>query len=323
MNRARDIRHCLSVFLLLGPTLAISQAYPVKPMRMVIPYAAGGAADAAGRIIAAKLADGLKQPVIVENRLGAGTTIGAASVASSPPDGYSMLMAGLTGHIVSGILYKNLPYDAIKSFVATAQMSEAPFILVVGSSSKVRSPRELVELSRASSKGLTYGSSGTGAGPHLATEILIRATGAKFIHVPYKGSAPAMQAVLAGEVDTAILDLSAMNQVQAGKLIALALTTTQRSMLAPGIPTLAETGISGVDVTSGQGLLTPAGTPREVVARINAVVNQALNTDEVKKAFMARGFTAAPATPEAFAAFLASEMQKYSELIKRLNVTIE
>jgi len=322
MNLVRNIRR-LSVFLLFGPTLAISQAYPVKPMRMVIPYAAGGAADAAGRIIAAKLADGLKQPVIVENRLGAGTTIGAASVASSPPDGYSMLMAGLTGHIVSGILYKNLPYDAIKSFVATAQMSEAPFILVVGSSSKVRSPRELVELSRASSKGLTYGSSGTGAGPHLATEILIRATGANFIHVPYKGSAPAMQAVLAGEVDTAILDLSAMNQVQAGKLIALALTTTQRSMLAPGIPTLAETGISGVDVTSGQGLLTPAGTPREVVVRINAVVNQALNTDEVKKAFMARGFTAAPATPEAFAAFLASEMQKYSELIKRLNVTIE
>jgi tripartite-type tricarboxylate transporter receptor subunit TctC len=132
-----------------------------------------------------------------------------------------------------------------------------------------------------------------------------------------------MQAVLAGEVDTAILDLSAMNQVQAGKLIALALTTAQRSVLAPGIPTLAETGIAGVDVTSGQGLLTPAGTPREVVARINAVVNQALNTDEVKKAFMARGFTAAPATPEAFAAFLASEMQKYSELIKRLNVTIE
>ncbi|MSQ53399.1 MAG: tripartite tricarboxylate transporter substrate binding protein [Betaproteobacteria bacterium] len=323
MNYLRPMIHCAAALLALCPTLAFTQAYPVKPLRMIIPYAAGGAADAAGRIIAARLADGLRQPVVVENRAGAGTTIGAAVVASSSPDGYNILMAGLTGHIVSGILYKNLSYDAIKSFTATAQMSVAPFILVVNAASEVRAPRELVDLSRLRPKGLTYGSSGTGAGPHLATEIFIRATGANLIHVPYKGSAPAMQAVLAGEVDTAILDLSAMTQVQSGKLIALALTTAQRSALAPGIPTMAEAGIKGVDVPSGQGLLTPAGTPREIVMRINAVVNQALNSDEVKKAFMAIGFTPAPATPEAFAAFLASEMQKYSELIKRLNVTIE
>lgn len=323
MKCVRVVTACLCAGLALMSALTVAQSYPVKPVRMIIPYAAGGAADAAGRIVAAKLAEELKQPFVVENRLGGGTTIGAAAVANSPPDGYNILMAGLTGHIVSGILYKNLSYDPVKSFVATAQMSEAPFILVVSSSSKVRSPRELVDLSRSSPKGLTYGSSGTGAGPHLATEILIRATGANLIHVPYKGSAPAMQAVLAGEVDTAILDLSAMNQVLAGKLSALALTTARRSVLAPGIPTLAETGINGVDVPSGQGLLTPAGTPREVVMRINSVVNQALNTDEVRKAFMARGFTPAPGTPEAFAAFLAAEMQKYSELIKRLNVVIE
>lgn len=279
------------------PVLAFAQAYPVKPIRMIIPYAAGGAADAAGRIVAAKLADGLRQSVVVENRTGAGTTIGAGVVAASPPDGYNMLMAGLTGHIVSGILYKNLAYDAVKSFAATAQLSEAPFILVVSAASRVRSPRELVDLSRANLKGLTYGSSGTGAGPHLATEMLIRATGANLIHVPYKGSAPAMQAVLAGEVDTAILDLSAMNQVQAGKLTALALTTAQRSVLAPGIQTLAEAGIAGVDVPSGQGLLLPVGTPREIVMRVNSMVNQALNSDEVKKGFIARGFTPAPAKP--------------------------
>ena len=181
----------------------------------------------------------------------------------------------------------------------------------------------MIDLSKNRPKGLTYGSSGTGAGPHLATEMLIRATGANFVHIPYKGSAPAMLAVLAGEVDLAILDLSAMNQVQSGKLTALALTTQARSPLAPGIPTLSETGISGVDVPSGQGLLAAAGTPREIVVRLNSIVNQALNSDEVRKNFMARAFMPAPRTPEEFASFLQSEYQKYAELIKRLNVNIE
>jgi tripartite-type tricarboxylate transporter receptor subunit TctC len=311
------------LLFLVVPALAMAQAYPVKPLRMIIPYAAGGAADAAGRIIAMKIAESLKQSMVVENRVGAGTTIGAAAVASAPPDGYTILMAGLTGHIVSGILYKNLSYDPVKSFAAVAQMSDAPFILVVNSSSKVRSPRELIELSRSKSGGLTYGSSGTGAGPHLATEMFARATGANLVHVPYKGSAPAMMAVLSGEVDTAILDLSAMTQVQAGKLTALGLTTVARSPLAPGIPTLAEAGISGVDVPSGQGLLAPLGTPREIVFRLNGVVNQALATEEVRKNFMARAFMPAPRTPEEFAAFLQSEYQKYLELTKRLNVSVE
>lgn len=310
----------------LGTLFALpvsGQSYPVKPLRMIIPYTAGGAADAAGRLAAAKLAESLKQPVVVENRLGAGTTIGAALVAASPPDGYMLLLAGLTGHIVSGILYKNLAYDPVKSFTAVAQLSDSPFILVVNSTSKIRSPRELIELSRSRANGLTYGSSGTGAGPHLATEMFMRATGANLVHVPYKGSAPAMLAVISGEVDTAILDLSAMNQVIAGKLSALALTTSSRSPLAPGVPTLIETGISGVDVPSGQGLLAAAGTPREVVMRINGIVNQALNTEEVRKNFMARAFMPAPKSPEEFAAFLQSEYQKYAELIKRLNVSIE
>ncbi|MFM9969724.1 MAG: Bug family tripartite tricarboxylate transporter substrate binding protein [Burkholderiales bacterium] len=309
--------------LSIAPSLAVAQTYPTKPLRMVIPYAAGGAADAAGRIIAAKISDSFKQSVVVENRVGAGTTIGAAAVASSLPDGYTLLMAGLTGHIVSGILYKNLSYDPVKSFAAVAQMSDAPFILVVNAKSSVRSPRELIDLSRAKTGGLTYGSSGTGAGPHLATEMFMRATGANLVHVPYKGSAPAMLAVLAGEVDTAILDLSALVQVQAGKLTALALTTASRSPLAPGIQTLAEAGIAGVDVPSGQGLLAPLGTPREIVFRINGVVNQALATEEVRKNFMARAFMPAPRTPEEFATFLQSEYQKYLELTKRLNVTLE
>lgn len=311
------------ILLAMAPVLAWGQAYPVKPIRMIIPYAAGGAADAAGRIIAAKIGESVKQSVVVENRLGAGTTIGAAAVALAPPDGYNLLMAGLTGHIVSGILYKNLSYDPVKSFAAVAQMSDAPFILVVNASSKVRSPRELIDLSRSRPGGLTYGSSGTGAGPHLATEMFARASGANLVHVPYKGSAPAMLAVLSGEVDMAILDLSALAQVQSGKLTALALTTAARSPLAPGIQTLAEAGIAGVDVPSGQGLLAPLGTPREVVVRLNGVVNQALATEEVRKNFMARAFMPAPRTPEEFTAFLQSEYQKYLELTRRLNVTLD
>jgi tripartite-type tricarboxylate transporter receptor subunit TctC len=316
----------LSMMLVAGalmPMLACAQSYPVKAVRLIVPYAAGGAADAAGRLAAQKLSDGFGQPVIVENRVGGGTTIGAAVVAAAPPDGYTLLMAGLTGHIVSGIVYRNLAYHPVKSFEPAAMLSDAPFILAVSSASRVQTPKELIELSKARPNGLTYGSSGTGAGPHLATEMLARATGANLVHVPYKGSAPAMLALLSGEVDMAILDISAMNQVNAGKLRALAQTAATRSPLAPAVPTLAETGISGVEVPSGQGLLAPAGTPREVILRINSVINRALATDEVRKSFESRGFMPAPNTPEAFGAFLQSEYQKYLDLTKRINLVLD
>jgi tripartite-type tricarboxylate transporter receptor subunit TctC len=232
-------------------------------------------------------------------------------------------MAGLTGHMVSGLAYKGLTYDPVKSFTPVAMLSEAPFVLVVNASSKVSSVRELIDASRASPRGLTYGSSGNGAGPHLATEMFVEATGAKFVHVPYKGSAPAMLAVLSGEVDLAILDISAMTQVKAGKLKALAQTAGSRSVLAPGVLTMAEAGVRGVEVPSGQGLLAPAGTPRDVVFAINSVVNRALNTEEVRKSFLSRGFMPAPATPEAFGEFLESEAKKYAQLLKRLDLKLQ
>jgi tripartite-type tricarboxylate transporter receptor subunit TctC len=310
-----------AVLFLQGNSQA--QSYPVKPIRIIVPYTAGGAADAAGRFAADAIAKGLKQSSFVENRVGAGTTIGAALVAGSPPDGYNILMAGVTGHIVSGILYKNLNYDPVKSFAPVAMLADAPFILAVNAESKAQTPRELIAASKAQPKGLTYGSSGVGAGPHLATELFVRATGANLVHVPYKGSAPAMQALLAGEVDLAILDLSAMNQIRAGKLRALAVTSATRSPLVPGVATMAETGVANVEVPSGQGLLMPVGVPREIVTRVNAVVNEALATEEVRKAFMARGFTPAPNTPEGFGAFLVAEYQKYADLTKRISITLE
>ena len=201
-------------------TCAHAQTYPNRVVRLIVPFAPGGSAEAQARVLAQKLAEIWGQPVIVEGKPGAGTTVGAAFVAKAAADGYTLYMAYMLSHSVTANLYRNLPYDPIKSFAPISNVVTQPFIVAVHPGLAANTLKDLIDLARARPGILTYSTSGTGAGPHLATEILIRATGANLIHVPYKGSAPAMQAVLAGEVDTAILDLSAMTQVQAGKLLA-------------------------------------------------------------------------------------------------------
>ena len=309
--------------LVAAASTAVAQTFPSRPVKIIVPFPPGGSADAAARIVAEKTSEEWKQPVLVENKPGAGTTIAAAFVAGSAPDGYVLYLTGPISHAVSAALYKNPGYDAVSSFAAVARVASAPFILVVHPSVKANSVRELIELARARPGALTYASSGSGAAPHLAAEMLASMTGTKFVHVPFKGTAPALVALLGGQVDFQIADVAAIPHVRAGKLRALAVTTARPSALVPGVPSVAESGVPGFDVPSATGILAPAGTPREVVAKINSAINRALATGEVRQRLNAQGFEPAPATPEEFAAFLASEVRKYARVIQEAGVRID
>jgi len=317
------VRFLAWLALVAAASTAVAQPFPSRPVKIIVPFPPGGSADTAARIIAEKTSEEWKQPVLVENKPGAGTTIAAAFVAGSAPDGYVLYLTGPISHAVSAALYKNLGYDAVSSFTAVARVASAPFILVVHPSVKANSVRELIELARARPGALTYASSGSGAAPHLAAEMLASMTGTKFVHVPFKGTAPALVALLGGQVDFQIADVAAIPHVRAGKLRALAVTTARPSALVPGVPSVAESGVPGFDVPSATGILAPAETPREIVARINAAINRALATREVRQRLNAQGFEAAPATPEEFAAFLASEVRKYARIIQEAGVRID
>jgi len=317
------VRFLAWLALVAAASTAVAQTFPSRPVKIIVPFPPGGSADTAARIIAEKTSEEWKQPVLVENKPGAGTTIAAAFVAGSAPDGYVLYLTGPISHAVSAALYKNLGYDAVSSFTAVARVASAPFILVVHPSVKANSVRELIELARARPGALTYASSGSGAAPHLAAEMLASMTGTKFVHVPFKGTAPALVALLGGQVDFQIADVAAIPHVRAGKLRALAVTTARPSALVPGVPSVAESGVPGFDVPSATGILAPAETPREIVARINAAINRALATREVRQRLNAQGFEPAPATPEEFAAFLASEVRKYARIIQEAGVRID
>ncbi len=309
--------------LVAAASTAVAQTFPSRPVKIIVPFPPGGSADAAARIVAEKTSEEWKQPVLVENKPGAGTTIAAAFVAGSAPDGYVLYLTGPISHAVSAALYKNPGYDAVSSFADVARVASAPFILVVHPSVKANSVRELIELARARPGALTYASSGSGAAPHLAAEMLASMTGTKFVHVPFKGTAPALVALLGGQVDFQIADVAAIPHMRAGKLRALAVTTARPSALVPGVPSVAESGVPGFDVPSATGILAPAGTPREVVAKINSAINRALATGEVRQRLNAQGFEPAPETPEEFAAFLASEVRKYARVIQEAGVRID
>src|SRR5512132_4223504 len=257
--------------------------FPARPVRIVVGFPPGGSSDVSARLVAEHMSEEWKQPIIVENKPGAGGTIAAALVAAAPADGYTLLHVGPGTHAITSVLYKDLSYDALKSFAGVGQIAVAPFVVVVNASSSVKSMKELLELARAKPGQVSYGSTGSGAGPNVVTEIIALATGVKFLHVPFKGAAPATAAALGGQVDFAMADsASAIAHVQSGKLRALAVTTAQPSPLYRGVPTVAEAAVPGFSYPSSVGFLAPAGTPREVILRINAALGRALANDAVR-----------------------------------------
>jgi len=296
---------------------ARAQAFPSKPARIVIPFPPGGPLDAVGRALADKLTQAWGQTVVVDNKPGAGGNIGADFVAKSPPDGYTVVMGALSTHAVNPSLYPKMPYDAVKDFAPITLVAVTPNVLVVNPSLPVNSVRELIAYAKANPGKLSFGSGSNGSAGHLAGELFKADTGTDMVHIPFKGGAPALQALLAGDTQLMFDNLAnATAQVKAGKLKALAVTTAKRSALAPDLPTMAEAGVPGFDIATWFGLMAPAGTPPDIVAKWNADVTRILNSPDMRERLAAQGAEAAPDTPAEFSAFIAAELKKYARIVK-------
>jgi len=304
---------------------AWAQAYPSKPVKIVVPYAPGGPNDIVARLLAEKLTGAMGQTFLVENRPGGGSNIGAEAVAKAAPDGYTLLVAA-TSHSINMTLFpkETLKYDLLKDFAPVSLLMTGPLVVVVNDKSPAKNLKELVALAKAKPGGLSYGSSGNGASTHLAVEMLNTRAGIQTVHVPYKGSGPALTDLMGGQIDFMVdTMLSAMPFVTSGKLRALATTGKKRSPVLPEVPTVAEQGYPGFEAVAWIGLLAPAKTPPEVVAKLNAEVKKVLDSTEVKGRLSVQGFTAEWQKPEVFAATMASEVQKWGGIVKAANVKVE
>jgi tripartite-type tricarboxylate transporter receptor subunit TctC len=306
------------------PALAQAPNYPTKPVKMVVPFPPGGSLDITGRLIAQRLSEMWGQTVVVENKPGAGGNIGADMVAKSPADGYTILMGALSTHAVNPNLYSKMPYDAAKDFAPITLIATTPNVLVVNAASPVNNVRDFIAYTKANPGKLSFGSGSNGSAGHLAGELYKVETGTDSVHIPFKGGAPATQALLAGDTQFMFDNLAnAMAQVKAGKLKALAVTTAQRSSLVPDLPTMAEAGLPGFDISTWYGFFAPAGTPPAVVAKWNADVTTILTSPDVRAKLMADGAEPAPNSPDQFAQMIARELAKYARIVKASGAKVD
>ena len=316
---------CAGMLLGLFAPAADAQGYPSRPIRLVVPYPPGGPLDIMARAIGQKLAEALGQPVVVDNKPGAGGNIGADLVAKAAPDGYTILMGAVATHAINPTLYPKIPYDPVKDFTPVAMVAVVPNVLVVNPALPVKSVKELIDFAKARPSYLNFASGSTGSTGHLAGELFNALAGVQMVHIPYKGGAPAMADLLAGQVQLMFDNLAnALPQVKAGKLRALAVTTAQRSAFAPDLPTLAEAGVPGFDLTTWFGIFLPGNAPRDIVLRLNTEINKALNAPDMKDRLEKMG-AEPPAnnTPERFAAFIKVEFDKYARVIKASGAKVE
>ena len=320
----RLARICLTIFFSLVQFFNVTYAetYPSRPVKIIIPYPPGGSAELQARIVGQKLSEMWKQPVIIDYKPGAGTTIGANYVASSAPDGYTLYLAG-TSHAVSGALYKNLNYDVVNSFSPISLIAISPFLVVTSVSKPFNSVKDIVDAAKADPGKITYASSGSGTGPHLSGELFRSQAGISVIHIPYKGTSPALTALVGGQVDFMIADIAASTLIKGGKLKALALTTSKRFPQFEGIPTLAELGYPNLNITNWSGILAPANTPTAIINKINADIVFALNDPDVQNRYRTQDLESASSSPKYFSDFIASETQKYSKAIKDAGVNVD
>jgi tripartite-type tricarboxylate transporter receptor subunit TctC len=301
-----------------------AQPYPNKAVRMVVGFAPGGGTDIVARIIGAKLTELWGQGFIVDNRAGAAGTLGSDIVAKSPADGYTLLMGHVNSHGIAPNLYKKLPYDPLRDFAMVAYVGYVPNVLVVHPSIPAKNVSELVAIAKAKPRSLSYASSGVGSTQHLAGELFQLTTGAQIVHVPYKGSGPAVVDLMAGHV---LMNFDTMPPVlphiRSGKLKALAVTTPQRANQLAQVPTMVEAGLKGFEMTNWYGVMGPAKLPRDIVTRVNTEINRIVALPDAKAKLEEVGTQLNPLSPEQFEKFLGSEITKYARLIKAAGVSVE
>jgi tripartite-type tricarboxylate transporter receptor subunit TctC len=317
------MRALIAGFLVLFPCLAAAQGdYPSRPIRLIVTVPPGGAADFIARLVGGKVSEALGQPVLVENRGGAGGTIAADAVAKAPPDGYTLLQNSITTHGVGPHLYSKLPYDPVKDFAAVSGLALLPLVMAINAELPFRNVEDVIAASKKSS--LNFASSGNGGAPHMAAELFKSVTGAALTHVPYKGSGPAVADLVGGRVQI-MFDAppSLIAHIRGGKLRVLAAASAQRNRLLPEAPTFAELGYPKVAVSLWYGLLAPAGTPISTIQKLNTEVVKALGAPEVRERLEAQGAEPMPGSPEAFASFMREEMAKWAPVVKQAGVKLD
>jgi tripartite-type tricarboxylate transporter receptor subunit TctC len=317
------LRVLLSSVALLLFTSVQAQQYPLRPIRFVMAYPPGGSSDALARPIANEMTKGLGQPVLLEYKPGGGSTIGADFTAKSPPDGYTIVLL-LTAHAVNATLMPKLPYDTMRDFAPITLAAVAPLVVEVNAQSPIRTLRELIDAARSSKGKINYASAGPGNTSHLAVELFKMTVGVDMTHVPYKGSGPAITAILGREVDLMFDAIgSSLPQIQAGRFRALAVTTATRAPVLPNVPTVQEAGVPGFDVSVWYGVFAAAGTPQPIVQKLNAEFIRAMNVPEVKERVESLGYQVVGSTPAQLDAHVRSEITRWARVVKEAGVTVE
>jgi tripartite-type tricarboxylate transporter receptor subunit TctC len=307
-----------------APALWAQDPWPTKTIRIVVPFAAGGTSDALARLLGQKLQDALKQTVIVENKAGAGGVIGADAVAKSAPDGYTLLLGTIASHAINPALQPKMPYDAAKDFVPVFFIGNIANVLLVGANQPYRNVKELIAAAKAKPGTIAYGTPGSGSSQHLSGVKFALDAGVDLVHVPYKGSGPSMQDLLAGQIPMSFeTALTALPQINAGKVRALAVTPARRAKVLPDVPTLAESGLKGFDVASWQAFFAPAGTPPAIVKRLNDELTRIVAQTDVAARLFTMGVENVPMTPAQFAEFQRAELAKWAKIVKDGNVKPE
>ncbi|MEP6790723.1 MAG: tripartite tricarboxylate transporter substrate binding protein [Ramlibacter sp.] len=315
----------LALTLAFGGALpaAFAQAYPNRPVKLVVPFAAGGFTDVVARILGQRLSAAMGQQFVIDNRPGAGSLIGSDAVAKAAPDGYTLLMVSST-HVISPWIYKNMPYDPIKSFAPVSKLVDSAYVLLVNPKVPARNVQELVALSKSAPDALHYASSGNGSAQHLMGGLFVSMTGARLTHVPYRGSSGAASDLVAGVVESSFAGVpNALAQVPQGRLRALAVTTAKRIPQLPDVPTMQEAGVPGYEASVWLALLAPAGTPHDIVARLNTEVGKLMSLPETQKALFNAGVEVSVSSPEALGGFMVKEMERWGKVVRDTGIKLE
>jgi tripartite-type tricarboxylate transporter receptor subunit TctC len=307
----------------LSMTSALAQNYPSKPIHLVVPFAPGGFTDVVARILGQKLSVSMGQQFVIENRSGAGSTIGTDFVAKSPPDGYTLVMVSTT-HVISPWIYKKLPYDPIKSFTVVSKLADSAYVLLVNPKVPAHNVKEFIALAKAAPDTIHFASSGNGSSQHLMGGLFVSLTGAPLKHVPYRGSSGAAQDLVAGVVESSFAGVpNALAQVPSGRLRALAVTTAKRVPQLPDVPTMQEAGVPGYAASVWLALLAPAGTPSEIVNKLNAEIAKVMKDPELRKLFDSAGVEPDPSTPQAMSEYMGQEMARWGKVVKEAGIKLE